>query len=333
MQVELISGEAVFEILAEEWDALAKMGMTDTPFQKLVYQRSWWKNVRPADGQLNTVAVRNSDGELNAVACLYVTDDGKVRFNGCVEETDYLDIITTAHDAQENWQAIMAFMLSDEFPTWHHLELCNVPAASLTRQVLPEVAGEHGLTVIESVNEVCPVIMLPDNFETYLESLESKQRREISRKLRRANGADGELHIVSQEDELESEVNDFLTLLQKSTFEKRDWLNDGRRALFQETAAAAQQDGTLQLIFLKFDGQKAAALFNFDYAGRIWVYNSGLDPDLFAALSPGVVITAKAIELAIDEGREEFDFLRGDEEYKYRFGAMDTSVFRLQIVR
>ena len=333
MHTELISGEAVFDTLAEEWDALAGRGMTDTPFQKLAYQRSWWKNVHPVDGQLNSVVVHNSDGELTAVACLYLTEDGKVRFNGCVEETDYLDIIATARDAQASWQAIVPFMLSDEFPAWHHLELCNVPAASVTRQALPEVAGGHGLTVVESVNEVCPIITLPDSFDAYLENLESKQRREISRKLRRANGADGELHIVSQEDDLASEVDAFLTLLQKSTFEKRDWLNDGRRALFHETANAAQRDGTLQLIFLEFDGQKAAALFNFDYAGRIWVYNSGLDPDLFAALSPGVVITAKAIELAINEGREEFDFLRGDEEYKYRFGAEDSSVYRLQIVR
>jgi CelD/BcsL family acetyltransferase involved in cellulose biosynthesis len=46
-----------------------------------------------------------------------------------------------------------------------------------------------------------------------------------------------------------------------------------------------------------------------------------------------VVLTAKAIELAITNGRSEFDFLRGGETYKYRFGAQDTGVFRLQISR
>jgi CelD/BcsL family acetyltransferase involved in cellulose biosynthesis len=44
-----------------------------------------------------------------------------------------------------------------------------------------------------------------------------------------------------------------------------------------------------------------------------------------------VVITAKAIELAIENGRTTFDFLRGNETYKYRFGAKDTKIYRQQI--
>jgi len=75
--------------------------------------------------------------------------------------------------------------------------------------------------------------------------------------------------------------------------------------------------------------QRGAALAS----RRIWVYNSGLDPAAFAALSPGVVLTAAAIERAIAAGRAEFDFLRGNEEYKYRFGAADTHIYRLRLER
>ena len=105
---------------------------------------------------------------------------------------------------------------------------------------------------------------------------------------------------------MEQAVDEFLELLQKSTYEKRDWLNEGRRAVFHEAAAAAAGAGTLQLLFAEVNGQKAAALFNFDYDGRIWVYNSGLDPAAFGSLSLGVVLTAKAIERAIENGRTEF---------------------------
>jgi CelD/BcsL family acetyltransferase involved in cellulose biosynthesis len=139
--------------------------------------------------------------------------------------------------------------------------------------------------------------------------------------------------VVGPDDDVETAVTDFLDLLQKSTFEKRDWLNDGRRAVFYDAARAAHQAGTLQLIFMEVRGKKAAALFNFDYNGRIWVYNSGLDPALFGALSLGVVITAKAIEYAVENGRTTFDFLRGNETYKYRFGAVDTRIYRLHLER
>ena len=333
MHAQIVKGEAIFDEFSTEWDLLAGRGMTDTPFQKLAYQRSWWQNLHPEGSELNSIVVRNADGRLAAIACLYLTADGEVRFNGCVEETDYLDLIVTAQDAAASWEAVLTCLLSDEYPPWRHLELCNVPALSQTRLALPETAARHGHTVIESINEVCPVIALPETFDAYLAQLDSKQRREISRKLRRAQGAEAELQVVDSDDDLGTAVDDFLELLQKSTFEKRDWLNEGRRTLFHETAAAAQEAGILQLMFVEIDGQRAAALFNFDYGDRIWVYNSGLDPEAFSALSPGVVITAWAIELAIENGRAEFDFLRGDEEYKYRFGAKDTSIYRLEIIR
>jgi CelD/BcsL family acetyltransferase involved in cellulose biosynthesis len=269
---------------------------------------------------------------LAAIGPFYLVDD-ILHFNGCVEETDYLDLIAEAVDARPAWVAIMDHLLSADFPRWRALEFCNIPEQSPSRSALAEAAGAHGLTAVESINEVCPIIGLPDTFEAYLAGLDSKQRREISRKLRRAEGAEAVCHIVGPDEDLEQAVDDFLDLLQKSTFEKRDWLNQGRRAVFHETAAAAQEAGALQLMFMEVNGRKAAALFNFDYDNRIWVYNSGLDPEAFSALSPGVVITAWAIEKAIENGREAFDFLRGNETYKYRFGAVDTTIYRIQIHR
>ena len=75
--------------------------------------------------------------------------------------------------------------------------------------------------MVESIIEVCPTIELPGTFDAYLESLASKQRREVGRKLRRANGAGALLHVVDETDNLAAEVDDFLDLLQKSTFEKQ----------------------------------------------------------------------------------------------------------------
>ena len=333
MYAQLIRGQQAFVELADRWDTLVASGMTNTPFQKLAYQSAWWQNLHPEDAALHVIAIHDENEQLAGVAVLYLTQDGVLRFNGCVEETDYLDLIAKAENAYSVWEAVFGCLFDESFPEWRRLELCNIPEWSPTRSILPQIATKHKLTVIESVNEVCPIITLPGRFDVYLQELESKQRREVKRKLRRAAGSEAKLHIVSGDENLSEAVEDFLNLLQKSTFEKRDWLTEGRRALFLETAQSAQEDGSLQLMFLEVNGQKAAALYNFDYANRIWVYNSGLDPELFAALSPGVVITALAIEHAIETGKAEFDFLRGDEEYKYRFGARDTAVYRLQINR
>ena len=72
----------------------------------------------------------------------------------------------------------------------------------------------------------------------------------------------------------------------------------------------------------------------FDYADSILVYNSGYDPQLYSAISPGIVLLARVIRHAIEGlGRAKFDFLQGDEDYKYRFGAHKTKVFRTLITR
>ena len=328
--INLIDGDEVFLELANEWDTLVNQSMTNTPFQSRIYQQSWWRNLPPENGTLHTITVRNQNNTLIGIACLYLIE-GILYFNGCVEETDYLDLISAEADAEMVWTAVFDCLCSSEFPAWHGLSLCNVPEASPTRNILPQIAATRGFSLDETINEVCPVIPLPATFDDYLAQIDSKQRREINRKLRRAHGANAQLVQVQADDDIEQAVNDFLELLQKSTFEKRDWLNDGRRQLFHDVAKAAQTDGTLQLLFMDVEGTKAAALFNMNYNGRIWVYNSGLDTEAFSNLSLGVVISAKAIELGIQNGATEFDFLRGNETYKYRFGASDTTIYKIEI--
>ena len=326
---KLINGEEAFTSLAPVWDTLVKQGITNTPFQTNAYQQAWWTHLHPENASLHTIVVYENE-ELIGIACLYLIE-GLLYFNGCVEETDYLDVISSEEHVEAVWTAVFDCLCSPQFPEWNGLDLCNIPEASPSRPLLSEEAKRRGFSFAEEVIEVCPIIELPDSFENYLNNIDSKQRREIRRKLRRATGADVKLIRVGEDDDLHAAVEDFLALMQKSTFEKRDWLNEDRRAVFHKTAQAAIDAGTLQLLFIEVNNRKAAALFNFEYNGRIWVYNSGLDPDAFGNLSLGVVLTAKAIELAIENGNTSFDFLRGNETYKYRFGAKDTQIYRQKI--
>ena len=57
-----------------------------------------------------------------------------------------------------------------------------------------------------------------------------------------------------------------------------------------------------------------------------------MDPT-YAALSPGWVLVGRLIQWAIDAGRTEVDFLRGDEDYKFRLGGVERSIFRLTLTR
>ncbi len=95
--------------------------------------------------------------------------------------------------------------------------------------------------------------------------------------------------------------------------------------------ASAFQHGYLWLAFLEVGGVKAAAAVNFDYKNKLWGYNSGVGRD-FIELFPGWVLLAHQIQWACEHGRTEFDFMRGDEEYKYRFGGVNKYVMRVVII-
>ena len=330
LTTDLLWNEDVFTELGPVWDDLAQGSMTDTPFQTLAYQRAWWRHLGPAD--LVAVRVRDEAGAVVGIAPFF-NKDGTLHFNGCVEETDYLDLICRSDNAGAVWTAVIDCLCSDEKITWNALDLCNIPAESPSRDLLPQLAESRGFSFATEIQEVCPVITLPDSFDAYLSGLDKKQRHEVRRKLRRAKGAEATLRQVGPDDDIVEEVDRFLVLLQKSTPEKNAWLNEGRRAVFHEVAKAALEAGTLELLYFVADGVHAAALFNFNYSGRTWVYNSGLDPEQFGHLSAGVVLSSWSIEKSINEGNDVFDFLRGNETYKYRFGAEDTTIHRVQISR
>jgi CelD/BcsL family acetyltransferase involved in cellulose biosynthesis len=63
-------------------------------------------------------------------------------------------------------------------------------------------------------------------------------------------------------------------------------------------------------------------LYGFWWQDTFAAYQSGWDPR-FARHSMGSVLVLHALERTADEGAHTFDFLRGSEPYKYRFGARD----------
>ncbi|MFQ6001834.1 MAG: GNAT family N-acetyltransferase, partial [Anaerolineae bacterium] len=120
---------------------------------------------------------------------------------------------------------------------------------------------------------------------------------------------------------------------QRSSPHKDQFMDQTMQRFFKAMAQNTFEAGWLRLSFILINGLKMASLFCFDYGDSILLYNSGYDPERYRALSPGVLATAHCIEEAIQRKKKVFDFLRGSEEYKYRFGAQDTEVYRLVVTR
>jgi CelD/BcsL family acetyltransferase involved in cellulose biosynthesis len=101
---------------------------------------------------------------------------------------------------------------------------------------------------------------------------------------------------------------------------------------FRDLGSGLAHAGLAALWMLWLEERPAAALFCLEQAGAVSLYNSGFDPEA-RALSPGVVLIARTIEDAIARGFRRYDFLRGEEPYKYGFGAVPTEVLRVTLER
>jgi len=324
-----------FEILAEEWNELLHRSAADTIFLALEYQRAWWHHL--GEGEVLILAMRDGE-ELVGIAPFVATTDPQgqqtLKFVGCVEVADYLDFIVAQGREETVYTALVDYLASPRAPAWDVLDLCNIHQDSPTLKMLPALAEARGWVVSTTRDDVCPIVQLPGTWEEYLQTLDGKQRHEIRRKLRRASGqAALRWYIVGREHDLEAEVEDFLDLMAASSPDKAAFLTPRMRNFFRQLARVTYDAGWLQLAFLEIEGQKAAAYLNFIYNNRVLVYNSGLDWQMFPQIGAGIVLTAYCIRHAIEHGREVFDFMQGDERYKYQFGGQDVEVRRLLIRR
>lgn len=335
MQVEAHSDVACFEALKEPWQRLVPLSQANFIFSTWEWHTHWWRAYHP--GKLWLLLVRSADGDLCGVMPMFVEqhpDRGRVaRITGSEDVTDYLDVIARRDCVEEVYDALVAFLLqSDAFDV---LDLANVHEDSPTRTAFAERLRQAGFEVSVMQQEVCPLFDVPATFEGYLEMLDSKQRSELRRKLRRAEAADGlGWYIVDDQRSLSEEIDKFLALMAASHPEKAAFLQSEQHVMFfQSFMPVAMERGWLQLAFQTYDDEPIAAYLNFDYDDHILVYNSGLKPDRYGALSPGIVLLAHLIQWAIEHRKRTFNFLRGNETYKYQMGGRDTAVYRIEAAR
>ncbi len=367
MELTLYRDETGFAELRPEWNDLLRRSRFDTIFLTWEWQATWWLWLGACRGPLTILAARDN-GRLIGIVPLYLSEDAgtkTLQVVGCVEVSDYLDLIIETGQEEAVYSAFLAWLAGPDAPAWDVVSLCNQPAASLAHRRLPELVRAAGWTAEVFQEDVCPAIALPvghpsssegrrpsdedprlqrgdgpspdqaDGFEAYLEGLDKKERHEIRRKLRRIEreAPDAQIRFATGGKELDEDVDRFIALHRLSSRAKDAFMTEEMRGFFHAIAQTLAANGWLQLSFLEIGGTAVASYFCFDYANEILVYNSGYDPEASPQLSTGWVLLSRLIQNAIAAGRSRFDFLQGNEDYKYRFGGVDSPVYRTLLRR
>jgi len=340
MQLKVLSKLKELEEIEIEWNNLLSKSASHVPFLRHEYLTTWWKTLGGGEWEkadLYTIVAHSMDGDLIGIAPLFHTKnlEGKsaMMFLGSIEISDYLDLIAAPDDLPGFVEALFENLASPESPEWNVLDLYNFLENSETLPILETAAQKRGWNFTIEQIQPAPSIAIPSSWEEYLAGIKKKQRHEIRRKVRRAENyiLPVRWYMVEDENTLDDEIEDFLNLMALD-HQKDAFLTEIMRTQMRESIHTAFRAGWLQLAFLEVGDSKAAAYLNFDYANKLWIYNSAINFD-FYDLSPGWVLLAYLIQWGIENNREILDFMRGDEVYKYRFGGIDRFVMRVQIER
>jgi CelD/BcsL family acetyltransferase involved in cellulose biosynthesis len=223
---------------------------------------------------------------------------------------------------------------------WDAIDLRRLRCGDPTADALATAFGRrevgNGWTLNLEREDVCPVVPIAEGigFEDFLSTLDKKARHEIRRKIRRAEAA-GAVELTRSADAL-AELDAFIDLHQ------RRWGADGlfpptpggdaSRVFIRRWFEESGPDGPVQLLFLTVGGRRIAAGIHVVSGDTLMFYNAGIDPDA-RDLSPGVILAARCVQFAVEHGMRRFDFLRGNEPYKYEWGAVDEPIQRLLVRR
>lgn len=332
---------------ADDWERLA----AGLPFRGWTWLSNWWRHYGPRNDaetlrtRLATLCVFDNDDSLVGIAPWYLDCSamrGRVlRPLGCGEVcSEYVGILCLPGREEPVVESLADFLLQNAFDDdpaamrWDLLDLDGIDAEDREVSALVNCLAGSDCLVHRRPGMSCWRLELPTNWETYVASLSRNLRRDIRRLERDLLDTDRVvLHRVQRIEELPEAMDIFVDLHQrrrKALGEAGCFASARFLAFYRDVVPDLLRHGQLQFYWLELDGRPVAAEYQLVGNGILYEYQAGMDP---AAMEhqPGKLINAAILRQAIAGGYRAFDFLRGNENYKARFGAKPRPTVRFRV--
>ncbi len=329
--MRIVVSEDPRDFTRRDWTDLVRADPAGTFFHQPRYLKLYWEEFGETPEHLLLAFAEDDDRQIGAVAFERVGDT--LRFLGGTEVTDYMGPVALPEHREEVAAALWPALL--ELDGWRSADLRGLAEDRDWVALLRDGAEQAGLGVMEDAdqNGVAPFLELPDTWDGYLGGLPSKLRHEIKRKAKKLEAETGPFRIVTADEETVVPMLDrFVELHRTSEGPKGVFMVPHMEIFFRRLGEAFCADGVFRLTMIEVAGELAAGTIGFAFDRTTYLYNSAFDRK-WGVLAPGMVLVAEDIRLAIEDGCEGFDLLKGDYQYKYRFGSVPRRVRRLVVTR
>jgi len=304
-----------------QWDKMYWADRHASPFLHWAWQSAWFK-VTPYPWMVLVAMTEDGSECLGFMPVSYRGTTGRHRFDQLRElhmagdpAADYNGFLCAARSPQWERATIEAFARSvtEDF-SWDHLRLKEMddPRLDWFIQAMPD----RGLRLTQHQGTCCPRLTLPSTWNEYLrECLTPESRKSLKRRIRIAE-PECETTFSNPAD-----IEQSMRILHQLAVKQRPALReDISRSC--ATLRGLAQSGCVQVSILWHGGIPIAAQGSIiDWKRKSIGHSLATYDAAYASLSPGRVLDGLCIREAIDRKMHEIDFLRGDEPYKFQFGA------------
>lgn len=318
MQVSIINNLKQFQQLKTNWDAVYSADPNAQIFVSWSWLRSWFEVTPYAWSILAIQLDRNSPYIAFFPIALRSVKKCKIHVfrelhMGGYYLADYTGFVCLP-EYEEQAITTFAIYLQQHFK-WDSFQLTDVSDPRL--DIFLKCFSQKKFNFHQANATCCPYIPLPTTWEQYLQDfLGANTRQNLRKKLRQIESLKEFNFIPTQANNLEIQIEALLKLWQMRWGVRSESELNIYRNIFQR---CFENDCLwLNVLWNETTPVAGIAIFMEQQKKVFYFYITGYD-DNFSKLSPGRVMLAHSIKYAIENGFEVFDFLRGDEDYKFSF--------------
>lgn len=324
MEVSLLN-EEYFSNIKDEWNALLEQSSNNEFFLKWEWVFTWWE-VYAKGKELFILLIKDDSGNLVGIAPWYIKKN-KIFFLGTGENVcpEYLNIIIK--NGYEGSVIKEIFLYLDKCAKWSILFLSDILEGHRMIDLLDKQAKNNRLVFLrQRIKTPCVYIALPDTWDNMFKGLSAKFRRNINLGRKKLIGVpQTRIDFIYNGEPPSALIEKIFSLHNKRWQEKRSigkFQFQDYKLFHSKLIERIPQNRAISIF--EVNGKPEGMIYGFSYHNKIYAYQSGFNPDSqYKKYSILQIIHSYTIEKAIKEKFIEFDFLRGGEDYKYRWTNLE----------
>lgn len=338
IKIEKFVGKEAFLQIREDWRNL--FAQTNcAPFLSFEWTSAWYEKLAE-NREIYLLKASENETLIGILPlCLETKKLFGVKFRklGFLGEeiggADYLDLIAKDEHKAEIWGEVFEFLRGEK--DFDSINLENLAENSATNSILESLCNTNKSFHFKNItSSICPQIDLSSGWENVLS--QSRRKDNFKRRLKKLEKFEGfEFRSVTEKTEISAAFERFAFLHEKRWEKDGGSEATGLPQLMNFHRAVVENLAEKKLI--RFDevwveGACRASVYGLDNGKTFYYYNAGYDLD-WANYSVGMVLIGLSIKAAIERGNLLYDFLRGEENYKFDWSNTQENLVTIKLNR